>query len=133
MGESSTPGSKVTMSRYLATGGPFRSTGSGARSLDADTLGTEPPPVSRHRPPDRSTAGSARATSGSDRHPGELFTAFPEQPGQRLVLRPRAELRLADRTAGLPEAGRARVRARGRIRRRVEDGLGTLVRVGEDR
>src|SRR6478609_6288391 len=53
MGESSTPGSKLTMSRYLATGGPFRSTGSGARSLDADTLGTEPPPVSRHRPPDR--------------------------------------------------------------------------------
>src|SRR6476469_4903846 len=52
MGESSTPGSKVTMSRYLATGGPFRSTGSRARSLHADTLGTEPLPGSRHRRPD---------------------------------------------------------------------------------
>src|SRR6188768_1060873 len=112
MGESTTPGSKVTMSRYLATGGPFRSTGSGARSLDADTLGTEPPPVSRHRSPIR-----------GDGHAGQLHAALPERRGEGLVLRPRAAPRLADRTAGLPEAGGAGVRAGGGLGGGEEHGL----------
>ena len=78
MGESTTPGSKVTMSRYLATGGPFRSTGSGARSLHADTLGTEPPPVSRHRTADQGvTATPVSSTLRSQSSRGEGLVLRP--------------------------------------------------------